>query len=292
MIAYVSMQHLIQNNMNPTVLRDKAILPNYARSSLNRCNLPAVMLGGLAFQQHPTLLFIDGVYELHKQLFRALYTISDAPTRALHFSDYMRSCFLLDNKDEAGFDPEHQRVRRGKADYLRLLRGWMFNADGIEAAVLKHWVESRFGLLPRSHQGSLADYESENYHIYQMDYIRGLYNSNALESQLDLLYSYCQYELKRREEKRSHLSLFRGINQVEDHDLIEKTDNHNYILLLNNLNSFSSDRFQSDAFGDYIITTDVPVAKLLYFHDLLPGVLHGENEYLVIGGVYRVHVDW
>lgn len=278
--------------MNAPVPHDNATLPAYARSVLNHCNLPAVVLGGLTFQQHPAPLFIDGVYALHKQLFRSLYTINDTATRAVHFSDYMRSCFLLDHKDEAGFDPEHQRVRRGKADYLRLLRGWMFNADGIEAAVLKHWVESRFGLLPRRHQGPFVDGQSDNYQAYQMDYIRGLYNANALESQLDLLYSYCQYELKRREEKRVHWPLYRGINKIEEHDLIEKIDPHNYILLLNNLNSFSGDRFQSDTFGDYILTTDVPVAKLLYFHDLLPGVLQGENEYLVIGGVYRVHVDW
>jgi len=134
-----------------------ATLPAYARRSINRCNLPAIILGSLTFQQSPAPLLIDGVWELHGELFRSLEPVQDAATRAEYFKDYMRASFLLDDPDQAGFDPDTQGVKRAKADYLRLLRGWMFNADSLEGAVLKYWVESRFGLIPRSHRGTLRD---------------------------------------------------------------------------------------------------------------------------------------
>ena len=58
----------------PNVCRgdDKASLPREARLPINRCNLPAVMLGSLTFQRYPTALLLDGVAELHHDLFRRL----------------------------------------------------------------------------------------------------------------------------------------------------------------------------------------------------------------------------
>ncbi|MBA55079.1 MAG: NAD(+)--dinitrogen-reductase ADP-D-ribosyltransferase [Pseudomonadales bacterium] len=263
-------------------------LPAYARSSINHCNLPAVILGGLTYQKHPVPLMIDGAMEFHRQLFRSLDEIDEASVRAVHFQDYMSSSFLLDHKDRAGFDAESQRVRRGKADYLRLLRGWMFDSDSIEGAVLKRWVESRFGLLTRNHRGPLRDFESSAYHAYQADFVRGLYNANALEAQLDLLYSYCQYELRRRFPGQQHWSLYRGINRLESYDEVQPLADNRMMVLLNNLNSFSSDREHACAFGDSVLTAQVPLPKLLYFYDLLPGILKVEREFLVIGGVYEV----
>ena len=65
-------------------------------------------------------------------------------------------------------------------------------------------------------------------------------------------------------------------------------DRQQALVLLNNLNSFSSEKDYADAFGDQLIKVDVPLVKLLYFPGLLPGVLPGEQEYLVIGGLYQV----
>ncbi len=259
---------------------------------MNRCNLPASILGGLSFQQSPSPLYLDSVRELHSQIFESLAAIDAADTRATHFQDYMSSSFLLDHREEAGFDAERKRFSRGKANYLRLLRGWMFSSDGTEGAVLKRWVESRFGLLARSHRGPLRSFSSENYEAYQREYLLGLYNANALESQLDLLYSFCQYELARRYPGKYLCSLFRGLNHIDEHEVIEKRSSREYILLLNNLNSFTGDREQSDSFGDYIVRAQVPVPKLVYFPGLLPGVLKGEDEYLVLGGVYDVELSW
>jgi NAD+--dinitrogen-reductase ADP-D-ribosyltransferase len=267
-------------------------LPARARLPINHCNLPSVILGSLTFQQHPVALRLDGVAELHRELFSSLRTIEDPAARAVCFKDYMRSSFLLDHLDEAGFDAQNKRHRRDKADYLRMLRGWMFDADGIEAAVMKSWVESRFGLLPRNHGGPLENSTTESYQRYLSARSRGLYNTNALEAQLDLLYTFCQYEIGRRYRGQTHLRLFRGINQVKEHEVIGHPERQTYILLLNNLNSFTDNRERADEFGDYILQTEIPLVKLLYFLQLLPGTLKGENEYLVIGGVYQVTVSY
>ncbi|MCG7899709.1 MAG: NAD(+)--dinitrogen-reductase ADP-D-ribosyltransferase [Candidatus Thiodiazotropha lotti] len=267
-------------------------LPGYARLPINRCNLPAVILGSLTFQQHPVRLFLDGVAELHVDLFNHLQQVPEREQRAIHFMDYMRSGFLLDNLDEAGFSekPQH-RFKRDKADYLRVLRGWMFDADGKEAAVMKSWVESRFGLLPRNHQGSLGDYTTEHYQTYLMDRANGLYNTNGLEAQLDLLYTYCQYEVDKQFPEQTHLTLYRGINQIKEHEILHQFNKREYVILLNNLNSFTSQRERADEFGDYILQAKIPLVKLLYLPDLLPHRLKGENEYLVIGGVYKVNLS-
>ncbi len=266
-------------------------LPPHARLPINHCNLPSVILGSLTFQRHPVALHLDGVEELHAELFDSLGDVEDPQERSVRFKDYMRSGFLLDHLDEAGFDAEKSRCKREKADYLRMLRGWMFDPDGKEAAVMKSWVESRFGLLPRNHKGPLGDLNTENYQRYLRARAQGLYNTNALEAQFDLLYTYCQYELKRRFPEQAHLLLYRGINQVKEHEILHQPAKHTYVLLLNNLNSFTHERSQADEFGDYILEAEIPLSKLLYFPDLLPGTLKGENEYLVIGGVYQVKVS-
>jgi NAD+--dinitrogen-reductase ADP-D-ribosyltransferase len=59
-------------------------------------------------------------------------------------------------------------------------------------------------------------------------------------------------------------------------------------VLFNNLNSFTRVRERADEFGDYILTVAVPLAKIFFFTQLLPGRLRGEEEYVAIGGVYEV----
>jgi NAD+--dinitrogen-reductase ADP-D-ribosyltransferase len=266
-----------------------ATLPAHARLPINRCNLPAVILGSLAFMQHPVTLALDGVSELHADLFHDLALIPQHKERAFIFMDYMRSGFLLDNPEQAGLQQQQKRFRREKADYLRLLRGWHFNADGIEAAVLKSWVESRFGLLPRNHGGPLGDFSNDNYQQYLLDRSIGLYNSNALEAQLDLLYSYCQHELSRQHPDQTHISLYRGTNRMNEHGILWQYQRE-AIVLLNNLSSFTSNRERADEFGDTLVEVKIPLVKLLYFPGLLPNKLGGEQEHLVIGGLYRINI--
>lgn len=275
-----------EDTQNTTI---NTTLPAHARLPINRCNLPAVILGSLAFMQHPVTLTLDGVNELNADLFADLALITDNHRRALVFMDYMRSGFLLDNPEQAGMQQQQKRFRREKADYLRLLRGWHFNADGIEAAVLKSWVESRFGLLPRNHCGPLGDFSDKNYEQYLLDRSIGLYNSNALESQLDVLYSYCQYELHRQRPDETHISLYRGTNGMDEHETLWR-DQKQAIVILNNLNSFTSHRDRADEFGDTLVQVKIPLVKIVYFPGLLPNRLGSEQEHLVIGGLYRVNI--
>ena len=62
-------------------------MPKAARLPINRCNLPAAILGGLTFQGAPAALAIDGVSALHRPLFDLLGYIEDAGERAPRFTN-------------------------------------------------------------------------------------------------------------------------------------------------------------------------------------------------------------
>ena len=272
---------------NVDIFNRDLVLPDKVFQSLNHCNLPARILGSLQFQHHPQALMIDGVQELHQSLFEALDQLSSAQQRAQKFIDYMEVHFRLYQLEDAGLEKDRPH-KRAKADYLRMLRGWLFNPNSREGAVMKSWVESRFGLLTRYHKGPLNN--QTGHLIYREACSQGLYGTNALEAQIDLLYSYCQYELSRQLEHNQQLSLYRGINHLDSIDVLQQLDKKHAIVLLNNLNSFSSDKERADEFGDLIIKCQVPWQKILCYSNLLPGRLEGESEYLVMGGVYEVFV--
>jgi len=268
-----------------TADNDTTTLPRYARLPINRCNVPPVILGSLTFQHHPMPLRLDSVAELHADLFRRLKALASRDARAEAFRDYLTVRFRLEHLDEAGLTQRSQR--RANANWIRVLRGWSFDSDGREGAVLKGWVESRFGLLARFHREPLRDFSSPAYLAYQEMRSAGLYGTNALESQLDLLYAYSQYEYSLAEPQNPRITLYRGINRINEHETLSKSRNRQ-IVLFNNLVSFTTSRERAGEFGDYILTTRVPSEKIFFNHALVPGVLKGEEEYLVIGGVYDV----
>jgi NAD+---dinitrogen-reductase ADP-D-ribosyltransferase len=265
---------------------DNISLPRYARLPINRCSIPAVILGSLAYQHHPVPLALDGVVELHKELFKQLDGMVHSGERAVLFMRHMAAAFSLKQPEEAGWaqDSPHDRTR---ASYLKMVRGWSFDADGREGAVLKGWVESRFGLLPRHHGGPIRDFSGETYRRYLGMRARGLYGTNALEAQLDLLYTYCQYELGRQHPGETHLILYRGVNRVGEHETLQELGKGRRIVLMNSLSSFTPDRERAGEFGGYILEASVPLPKVFFFHRLLPGMLKGEEEFVVIGGVYE-----
>lgn len=262
-------------------------LPREARLPINRCNLPAVILGSVTFQKHPTALRLDGVQELHAELFSQLDQLPTPGSRAKLFRDHLAAHFCLDHLEEAGLTDGSRR--RANANWMRIVRGWSFDADGREGAVLKAWVESRFGLLARFHGEPLRDFAAPAYRRYQEMCAAGLYGTNALESQLDLVYAYCQYEFQRLPLAAPHLTLYRGINRIGDHEVLAGHGRHQ-VVLFNNLTSFSSSRDRAGEFGDYILEVRVPVTKVFFHCRLLPGTLKGEDEYLVIGGAYEVDI--
>jgi len=271
-----------------TVDNIKATLPRYARLPINRCNIPPVILGSLAFQHHPTPVHLDSVAELHADLFHRLDAIGNRAARAEAFLDYVAVHFCLEELEKAGLTPNSKS--RAKANWMRILRGWSFDSDGREGAVLKGWVESRFGLLARFHGEPLRDFTSPAYLRYQEMRSAGLYGTNALEGQLDLLYAYSQYEFQRGDAAAKRIALYRGINRLNEHEVLSKSGRRQ-VVLFNNLVSFTSSRERASEFGDYILCARVPCEKVFFSHDVVPGVLKGEEEYLIIGGVYDVSIS-
>ena len=262
-------------------------LPKRARLALNRCNLPPVILGSLTFQRFPERLSIDGITTFHADLFAQLDTCDAPQVRAEKFQDYMTVRFRLEHPEDMGGEIGRGRA---KADYRRVLRGWFFDSDGREGAVLKSWVESRFGLTVRHHKGLLKNQDDPAFAKFFKDRADGLYNTNALESQLDLVHAFCQYELARRHPGVTHLTLYRGVNRLDDFEVLQTLNAQEQVLLLNNVNSFTTERDTAGEFGDYILTVHTPMAKLFFFSSLLPGRMMGENEYIVLGGAYAVTI--
>ncbi|MCB1956634.1 MAG: NAD(+)--dinitrogen-reductase ADP-D-ribosyltransferase [Rhodocyclaceae bacterium] len=264
---------------------DNPRLPRWARLPINRCNLPADILGGLSFQRGPCPLVIDGVAELHADLFAALDPIAAAGDRSRRFEDYMTVHFRLDRPEDMGLTSQAQ-LDRSRATWLRVLRGWHFDAGGREAAVLKGWVESRFGLLPRHHREALRTPGDAAWLRYEEDRGRGLYGTSALEAQLDLVYAFTQYECARAG-LGSHVTLFRGINRGDAYERLSDPGTCE-IWLMNNVGSYSTCRERAGEFGDEILQVRVPVAKVFCHSGIFPGRLQGEDEYIVIGGLYEV----
>lgn len=273
------------NNTEAEVVR--TTVPAPLRRSLNHCNLPAEALGSLAFQLAPQGLELDGILPLHAHLFERLDSEREPERRTLVFTDYMRGHFALDDGEALGRDPA---ARHRRLDYLRVLRGWHFDADSREGAVLKAWVESRFGLLTCFHKVALVTGDAAARLAFEREAAAALYGTGGLETQLDLLYAYCQYELRRRHPCDTHFPLYRGTQASEMDDVLAYWQGDLPVVLLNNLCSFSSSRERADEFGDRVMRCDIPLPKILCYSRLLPGRLQGEDEFLVIGGA--VSIQW
>jgi NAD+--dinitrogen-reductase ADP-D-ribosyltransferase len=151
--------------------------------------------------------------------------------------------------------------------------------------------QSRRGLIPTYHRLVILDVHSEEYFNYSIDRMKGAARTSAIFSQLDLLYEYIQYELRRQMPGITHLSLFRGVNDLNEHTLLEEQGKNRHLLRLNNLNSFTSDYEKAWEFGSRVLRADIPRTKVFFYNGLLPRTLFkGEDEYLVIGGDYDVKV--
>jgi NAD+--dinitrogen-reductase ADP-D-ribosyltransferase len=258
-------------------------VPTSAITTLSRCNIRPAELASLHFQRHPTPLTLDGVLPSHRHLFTFLDQCENAADRARLFERYMNAHFLLDRPEDNGWH-EGQSCDRRRADYRALIRGWHMDTASREAAVLKAWVTSRFGLVTRFHGGPVADEDGEGLARYMASCARGSYNTNALSMQLDLLFSYAQYVLQNTPRYSKGITLYRGIGDRREVRPLYRRGKR-AVLLLNNLSSFAVDQERADEFGDTIFRVHIPREKILCFDGLLPGVLKSEAECLVIGGL-------
>ncbi|MDU0458659.1 MAG: NAD(+)--dinitrogen-reductase ADP-D-ribosyltransferase [Geobacteraceae bacterium] len=253
--------------------------------SFNNCNLPPWVIASHHFNENPQPLEIQGVKDGNRFLFERLATIDNQETRALVFNDFMSVKFQLHH-----WQDQTDTARKSlKNSYLRFLRGWMMDSNSVEGAVLKRWVESRIGIMPSFHKNRISGIQSEAYFDYSVDVMKGSARTNAIQSQLDILYEYCQFELSRRYPETEVIVLYRGTNDASEHDIIEQTGKREQIVRLNNLVSFTSDEERAWEFGSTVWRVSVPLCKVFFYNDLLPGsIMKGEGEYLVIGGDYRV----
>ena len=255
----------------------------------NLVGLPPAVVGSEAYNEDPQALAIRGVREIHNAFFQHLDATDDAAKAAQRFQRYMDECFGLDmpNADERG-------RRRFRSDYLCLLKGWAFDANSVEGAVLKGWVESRFGLAPSYHKTTLGRFGSPAWMSYVEDKLSCRYDIAGLHQQLDLLYEFCQYVLARWIGRgQRHVTLYRGMNPCGDASLPPGAHAGFHHLRLNNLVSFSAFREIAGEFGDYILTAKVPMPKIIFFNELLNHhMLKSEGEYLAIGGAYQVEVSY
>lgn len=253
---------------------------------MNLCNLPAWAVASTTFNKEPSELHIAGVRESNQSFFTKLDSIENNAERAKIFHDYLCVKFALHHWEE--FTGNSRSSLRNS--YLRFLNGWGMDSNNIEGAVLKSWIQSRFGVAPTFHRGLLhSDDTGDEDARYAYDRMRGRARTNAIDAQLDLLYEYCQYELRRQAPGAKTLTLFRGTNDPDEHFIRRIQSKRRAIVRLNNLVSFTAERERAWEFGSTVWKTTVACAKIVFFSNLLGGsVLCGEAEYLVIGGDYEV----
>jgi NAD+--dinitrogen-reductase ADP-D-ribosyltransferase len=259
--------------------------------STNLVGRPSEWLASCAFNEAPVPLHIWGVREMNPSLFSMLEQAGDLAEAAQAFSSYTMAMFGLEPEQRAAGQSARRRYR---SSFLHLIEGWGFDSNGPAGAVLKGWVESRFGICPSFHKEIVERVSSRAWATYVEEKISSRYHNNAIWVQLDLLFEFCQWALARFAfPGETHLTLYRGVNDFDEHFIVERPAKNEAVIRLNNLISFSSDRGVAGCFGDTILTARVPVAKILFFNSLLPAhPLQGEGEYLAIGGEFRVSLDY
>ena len=261
----------------------------------NLVGVPARLLASTAFNANPFPLSIAGTREAHAGLFALLDGSQDLNEAREMFVHYLLIAFGLRK-------PEPHEIstmgvaeqRRWHSSWRKLLQGWGMDANGPAGAVLKGWVESRFGLVPGFHKAPLARFPSPAWVAYLEEKSASRYHNNNIHQQLDLLYEFCQWALRRfplagSASSERHLRLWRGSTRCEEQLIDGRLQDRRCTLRLNNLVSFSLSREDAACFGDWIFEVQMPASKVLVFPGLLPGqVLQGEQEVLALGGDYKV----
>lgn len=256
-------------------------MTNEHLTTLNLIGFPTRFFASTTFNRNPRPVHINGVREMNRNLFTTLdrFGIDDAP---LLFMEHMRVMFELDTKVEI-----KKKVQR-PVSYLRMLRGWFFDSNRAEGAVIKGWAESRFGLKTLYHGQQLQEIPHPSYLNYLSEKMHRRFHSNSIYAQFDLLYEYCQYYWQRFGPDAKNLILYRGINYGNDElSMVEKISKRSGIFRNNCMNSYSSSKERASEFGDIILKVSVPLQKIFCSPEIIPGKLPSyENEYLVLGGDY------
>jgi NAD+---dinitrogen-reductase ADP-D-ribosyltransferase len=257
----------------------------------NLVGVSSQLLASIDFNDFPQPLSIAGTRPSHPGLFALLAEADSQAVAAEVFSHYMEVAFSLAARTR--LDAEGAR-HYSRSSYVKLLQGWGFDSNGPAGAVLKGWVESRFGVVPTFHKSRLDHFPSEPWLRYLEEKLSSRYHNNCIQLQLDVLFEYCQWSIARFAPfPAGHVQLFRGIHRDEARLLQGSLKARGGVIRLNNLVSFSRSRERAEEFGELVISAQVPAQKLLYFPGLIVDrVLDGEGELLVIGGDFEVELRY
>lgn len=252
---------------------------------LNHCEQSPLYISSTDYNEHPEPICLAGIRRENHSVFEVLEREPDAVRRSEIFIEFMSVKFQLHEWDKYEFSAG----RSLRNHYLKFIRNWGVDSNSPSGAVLKFWVESRIGILPTFHSGCLRDDDIRARYNYRTDVIKGSSQTSAIASQFDLLFEYCQFELKKRSSEEVHLRLYRGTHDPDEYEIIESGPGRNICVRLNNLSSFTSDKERAWEFGSTVWEVRVPIYKVFFFSGLLPdNLLKGEDEYMVIGGDYWV----
>ena len=277
-------------------MNDAAHQPRHWYST-NLVGLPAPLLASQAFNEHPQPLRIAGTREAHAGLFALLERSADLNEAREVFVHYLAIAFGLRPPTEA----ERAALgaaegRRWRSSWRRLLQGWGQDANGPAGAVLKGWVESRFGLVPLFHKAPLGRFPSPAWVGYLEEKAASRHHNNGIHQQLDLLFEFSQWAQQRHPGQPAgtghdehHLLLWRGSTRCDEQLVSGQLRERHCTVRLNSIASFSLSRDEAECFGDWLFKLRVPRCKVLLWPGLLPGpLLQGEQEVLALGGEYAV----
>lgn len=260
--------------------------------STNLVGVPARVLASTAFNAHPVPLSIAGTRESHPGLFNLLgrcQALSDASEVFVHYLDIAFGLRAPAAHEAAALDPAERR--RWRSSWRKLLQAWGMDNASPAGAVLKGWVESRFGLVPTHHRQPLQRFPSPGWITYLEEKTFSRLHNNNIHQQLDLLYEFCQWALQRfglpghAAAGARHVRLWRGSTHCDEQLVSGSLRGRHCTVRLNNLVSFSLSEQDAGCFGDWVFEALVPTSKLLVFPGLLTGqVLQGEQEVLALGG--------
>ncbi len=261
-------------------------MDNFYSLHSNLIGLPTPYFASPAFNLSPAPVHINSVREMNAPLFDELDKMESKEDVAHVFMQHMRVMFELDAPPEKG------QKKNYRANYLRLIKGWLFDSNRPEGAVMKGWAESRFGLSPLFHAGRITGPNCPAYWNYVTEKMHPRFNNNSINAQFDLLYEYAQYYLARFGPREGKFALFRGSNlKSDEHQVMETRDAHTWVVRNNSLVSYTADVERADEFGDTLLKVVAPFEKLLCFPGLLPGAIPpSENEFILLGGDYLSEV--
>jgi NAD+--dinitrogen-reductase ADP-D-ribosyltransferase len=278
------------------VSKDARQAPPQGWLGTNLVGVSTQVLASAAFNAEPLDLTIAGVREAHAGLFSLLAESARFEEARDLFVQYLTEVFGLNRPPVNNLTQQGgARPKRWRSSWRKLLQGWGMDSNGPAAAVLKAWVESRFGLAPSFHKAPLLRYPSPAWMEYVEEKLASARNGNNIYEQLDLLYEYCQWALQHHPFPigiapcGQHLRLWRGSNRCEEQIVSGSLQDRHCTVRLNNIVSFSLAQEDASCFGDWVFEVQVPICKVVVFPGMLPGhVLQGEQEVLAIGGEYEV----